>query len=346
MWTRLHLTVLHAEYRSELDAQLPEYKGSLLRGALGHSLKALSCVQPEDGEACAACSRPDRCAGGAMFDPVGPGPDGSEPHDRPAPFVLTPPGDRRVRFRAGDRLGLTLTLVGSGRVWLPWVIAALADLGWNGLGVERKPWSLAGLWSEGPVGVRTPIDVGSAGVGGRIPELAAAELVSALSRPDSGAARIHFLTPAYLQREKRLVTEVDGPLLLSRLFRRLGSLLEHYERWEPAGFDFRSLIDLSARIGVAEQRLDRLVIERYSNRQGRKHELSGLVGSVTLTDIPPEIWPYLVVGQRIHIGKGATFGQGHYLLEPLTVLSPSHPSPPTMMIQPGDEPRPIGLPIS
>ena len=322
MWALLRMTVLHAEYQAELDSRLPDFKGSLLRGALGHSLKELSCARLEEvaGEICAACLRPDRCAGGALFDPIGPGPERDAAHDRPVPFVLATPDDHRVAFRAGDRLGVSLTLIGSGRVWLPWIIAALADLGWKGLGAERQPWGLSGLWSEGPVGVRTPIEPGSLGVGVSVPELSARELVAALPIPKSGAAVLRFLSPAHLQREKRLVESIDGPLLMSRLLRRLGGLLEYYERWDPSGFDFRSLIDLAARARCLDSRLERRSLERYSSRQGTKHEMTGLVGRLTLAEVPPEIWPYLVLGQWTHIGKSASFGMGRYRLEPIENL--------------------------
>jgi len=340
MWTRLRLTVLHAEYRAELDGRLPNFKGSTLRGTLGHALKEVSCLEPGDGGACATCTRVDRCAAGALFDiPFGPGGQGG--HDRPAPFVLTLPADHRETFHAGARLGCTLTLVGAARIWYPWVIAALASLGWRGLGFERRPWSLTGLWNEGPVGVRTPVDIVARGIGCPIVELSGTDLVAAQPLPASGSVALRFLSPAHLQRDKRLIHALDGPTLLSRLLRRLGSLLEYYEAWSPQDFDFAALISLAAQVRFSNQRLEPIAIDRYSNRQDRKHPLTGLVGSVVLSEIPPELWPYLVLGQWTHIGKGSTFGLGKYTLEPISSplstkgasLDPSQPGalshPPT-----------------
>ena len=53
--------------------------------------------------------------------------------------------------------------------------------------------------------------------------------------------------------------------------------------------------------------------ERYSSRQEAKHPLSGLVGRALLTRIPEPLWPYLILGQWVHVGKGASFGQGRPL---------------------------------
>lgn len=317
MWDRLRLTVLHAQYRAELEGSLPEFKGSTFRGALGHALKDVACLERGGRAACEHCTRPDRCAAGALFDSTS-GSGFPSIHDRPAPFVVTPsgPGVRNDHFRVGDRLGFTLTLVGRGRVWHPWVIAALADMGWRGLGIERRPWSLAELHVEGPVGCRQRVDVASQGLGTPIPELTAADLVAALPFPDSARATLRFLTPAHLVRDKQLVRRLDGPTLFSRLLRRLGALLEAFEDWSPASYSFAPVLEEAAALRCTEQRLRINSLERYSERQGRKHPLTGLVGELVLADIPASLWPFLVVGQWIHVGKGSTFGMGKYILEP------------------------------
>jgi hypothetical protein len=54
------------------------------------------------------------------------------------------------------------------------------------------------------------------------------------------------------------------------------------------------------------------VWERYSNRLEGKHPLSGLVGHALLSNIPEPLWPYLILGQWVHVGKSASFGQGRY----------------------------------
>ena len=56
--------------------------------------------------------------------------------------------------------------------------------------------------------------------------------------------------------------------------------------------------------------------ERYSNRLESKHPLSGLVGRALLSDIPEPLWPYLILGQWVHVGKSASFGQGRYIVLP------------------------------
>ncbi len=54
---------------------------------------------------------------------------------------------------------------------------------------------------------------------------------------------------------------------------------------------------------------------RYSARQDRRMEWSGLVGTATYAGDLAPFWPYLVFGQWVHVGKGATFGLGAYRIE-------------------------------
>jgi hypothetical protein len=54
---------------------------------------------------------------------------------------------------------------------------------------------------------------------------------------------------------------------------------------------------------------------RYSARQDRRMEWAGLVGTATYAGDLRPFWPYLVFGQWVHVGKGATFGLGAYRLE-------------------------------
>jgi hypothetical protein len=141
MWRHLSLTVLQAEYRTERACELPEYLGSTLRGALGQELRAVSCIERDSP--CAVCRRPDRCASGALFDgPVADAtgslaePSGEERQrpttggdaggfDRPRPYILAPPPRLRGTYSPGETIRFGVTLVGRGRTWYPWVIAAL-----------------------------------------------------------------------------------------------------------------------------------------------------------------------------------------------------------------------------
>ena len=54
--------------------------------------------------------------------------------------------------------------------------------------------------------------------------------------------------------------------------------------------------------------------ERLSVQRGIKHPLAGLTGRALVTNIAEPLWPYLIVGQWVHVGKAASFGQGRYMV--------------------------------
>jgi hypothetical protein len=54
--------------------------------------------------------------------------------------------------------------------------------------------------------------------------------------------------------------------------------------------------------------------QRYSNRQRRHMPVAGVTGSWRLAGDLERLWPFLYLGQWLHIGKKTTFGLGHYQL--------------------------------
>ncbi len=300
----------------------------------------MSCV--EEGSLCAVCRRPDRCASGAMFDdqvmslpldregrgesplirPYGPpspprGEGLSLGFDRPRAYVLVPPPRRRGSYAAGETIRFGVTLVGRGRVWSPWVVAAMAGIGRRGIGVERQHWSLVRIGAVGADGGLVEIDPGTAGDGAVVPELSGAGII-ADGPPPTPQAIVALVTPADLQQKGRRLDRLDGPAFFRRLIRRIGTLVETYcpPSPEAGACDYRALADLADQVAVEDQQVAVQTWERYSNRQEAKHPLSGLVGQALFTHIPEPLWPYLILGQWVHVGKGASFGQGRYLVLP------------------------------
>jgi CRISPR-associated endoribonuclease Cas6 len=326
MWQYLSVTVLHAEYRTERACQLPEYLGSTFRGVLGQELRAVSCV--DTGSSCDVCRRPDICAAGALFDssmvgqaglPASPleAPVAAAGFDQPRPYILAPPSRNRGAYAPDESIRLGLTLVGRSRVWYPSVVAAMAGIGRRGLGAERRNLSLARICSVGPAGTQTTIDIETRGVNDRIPELDGSQIVAESPAPTCQAV-VAFITPADLKRKGQRIDRLDGPTFFRRLIRRIGTLVESYCSIpaDAGPCDFHVLGALADQVTVKEQDVSMQTWERYSNRLEGKHPLSGLVGRAMLSDIPEPLWPYLILGQWVHVGKSASFGQGRYIVLP------------------------------
>ena len=54
------------------------------------------------------------------------------------------------------------------------------------------------------------------------------------------------------------------------------------------------------------------------SRTRHRHDLSGFVGEITFRGNLREFWPFLVLGQYVHVGDNAVFGRGWYRIETAT----------------------------
>ena len=114
---RLHLTV-----RAEGPLQLPPYAGSMLRGAFGHALLALSPLPHTDGKPCALHASCPYCQ--LFAAPPLPGHSLQKFSHMPQPYVIEPPTGGAQRLQAGQPFGFGLVLVGKALGLLPTVLQA------------------------------------------------------------------------------------------------------------------------------------------------------------------------------------------------------------------------------
>ncbi|MEZ4661470.1 MAG: CRISPR system precrRNA processing endoribonuclease RAMP protein Cas6 [Caldilineaceae bacterium] len=123
---------------------------------------------------------------------------------------------------------------------------------------------------------------------------------------------LHFQTPTKLKHQGRFL-EGAPPfhVVVRSLMRRVSSLSYFHcgERWET---DFKGWIEQAERVAIVEAASHWVEHTRFSTRQQRHMKLSGVTGAVTYKgDVAPFI-PLLRLGELIHVGKGAVFGNGKY----------------------------------
>ena len=126
------------------DAVLPDFKGSMLRGAFGHALRKTVCVMTP-GTACGACMLRTQCAYTRIFETFidnTPPPFLKGIRTSPRPFVIHA-FDNRTRFNPGDSFTFTLTLIGKACDFHPYVIFAFTRAAESGFTKSRFPFKLA-----------------------------------------------------------------------------------------------------------------------------------------------------------------------------------------------------------
>jgi len=309
----LRLAIFRFTLEARETLHLPPFKGSTLRGGLGYVFKRSVCAQPQK-KRCDGCLLIENCAYAYLFETHPPSDSDALSTHRavPRPFVIEPPLDRRTEIPAGEKLSFRLVLIGRAVEHVPYFLIAARELGEAGLGRGRGEYTLRDVDSVHPLsGQEAPVYDGQALLGTGL-EVTAEQVEAWAERLPRDQLTIRFLTPARLKhRGKYARTSLDFHILTRALLRRLSSMAYFHcgEQWET---DYPGWVARAERVeaGGTDLRWGRW--ERYSGRQRRRIDMGGVVGDVTYAGDLAPFHPLLALGQWLHVGKGAVFGNGLY----------------------------------
>lgn len=273
--------------------RLPPYPGSLWRGALGKALRDLTCIT--GAAQCAGCPAIRGCGYGALFETrahAGAGGLAGQYAEVPHPYVISP---RTDSYSASESAILDLILIGEATRRRREVLDAAAKLRLNGVPLalrEMQPLAV-NAGKEASFAAETP-----------------------LPPPVPPRVRVILEHPLRLRRENRYLTpaEFDFATLFTTLTRRV-SMLHDLEATMPLTADYRELAVAARAASVSDARLEWFDWARYSARQRRRIPMGGIIGEFTLGGDLGPLWPWLWIGQWLHVGKGAVMGLGRYRLE-------------------------------
>ena len=298
--TRLHLTV-----RAEGPLQLPPYAGSMLRGAFGHALLALSPLPHTDGKPCALHANCPYCQ--LFAAPPLPGHSLQKFSHMPQPYVIEPPTGGAQRLQAGQTFGFGLVLIGKALGLLPTVLQAWQRALRTGLGAGHTPCTLVEVMDEN--GLQRLPD--------KREQLSNLKCQLPPSPALAGQATLHFHTPLRLQVQGKPVRagQLTARDVLVGLARRSQLLCDVHLGAAAPQLDFAALSTQAAAINLQGEGLRWFDWGRYSQRQQQEMQLGGLLGSVHLQGDLAPFAQLLHQGQWLHVGKNATMGLGGYRLE-------------------------------
>lgn len=300
-----------ARYRFDCVAQtpirLPDYAGSLLRGAFGRALRQVACITREKD--CAPCTLKRGCPYTAVFAPGKP----DQPHpllknsEIPAPYVIEPPAWGARIVGMGEPFSFHQVLIGRAVEHLPIVILAWRRAFAHGLGAGDGTAEMVAVTTEAGQIIYTPDDGRIAAHHAVLPAPTFHEPVTTIT--------LSFSTPLRLQQNGAALPPhrlTPRPLLLAAA-RRASLLAEFHASGAPP-------IDWKALAAAADALKDERHLEwrdwtRYSSRQKQAMTLGGAVGEWTLTGNLTQALPWLHLGQWLHVGKETVFGLGGYRLQ-------------------------------
>ena len=325
--------------RVQQSLTLPEYAGSLLRGQFGAALRDVACMTR--APACPGCSLIQTCPYTRIFE-APPPPKGAHAlqdfSQIPNAYVLEPPTPGARVLAADEDLVFHMVLIGHAAQQLALVVFALQRALAQGLTRERVHADLLRVELVDAHGTAEPVWTierpvlaeHTATLCANPSNLLAATagFTCASDQNESTSLSLHFYTPLRLQSQGQPlgVGQLTPRALIAAIARRTALLME-FHGGNPQAPGGHSTWGDAARHATADactltdtRELHWFDWTRYSSRQQQQMILGGVLGTWTLhgsVDTLSRLWPWLWVGQWLHVGKNATMGMGGYCLASL-----------------------------
>jgi hypothetical protein len=292
--TRYEITIQALE-----TIRLGPVKSSALRGGFGHSFKQKTCLNYSECKDKEYCPIGNGCPYGYVFE-TSPPPDSEALRsfsDVPRPFIFETAIDNKLTFRPGEKLTFDLILIGRANTYCQRFFDTFRLMGeQRGLGKTRGKYTLL---SMDPLASYDTATI--------------SEYVGTLSPTQ---IRLEFITPTQLKHRGRLLTQMpEFDVLVNKLVSRLSSL-SYFHCGERLEIDFRNYIDEAANVRIVDHRFSSKEWSRRSGRQNQRVDMGGVVGEVTYRGDLTDYLSLLALGELVHVGKGAVFGNGHYQISP------------------------------
>lgn len=297
----------HCKFTTE--ALLPEFKGSMLRGAFGHALKNVICALRR--HQCDNCLLAATCAYHFIFEVSkiipGTGPDRPRVAARPHPFVLIFPDSFQRSYGIDSTFDFGLILFGKANDYLPHIVYAVEQMGDGGLGKGAKQ----GQGRFKLVAVRSQEAIVYDGTSKILQQVLPPPCLELAGPPSEtiDAVKVKLLSPLRLKHHNQFQDSLPFHLLVRAALRRVSTLADAYGSGEPP-LDYSGLIKRAGQVQTAQSDCGWVDLKRFSNRQNCAMLMGGVQGSITYDGELAEFLPLLRYCEQTHLGKQTTFGLG------------------------------------
>jgi hypothetical protein len=304
-----------AKFRFHLHSRekiyLPHYKGSALRGGFGNIFKRTVCINYE--RECNKCVLQEKCVYSYIFET--PLPQKLKEKSKfkmqrpPHPYVFEPPFASQSEYAPGEEFIFNLILIGHGIEYLPYFIFIFEELGKRGIGKGRGKYELVRVDNEENEKI---YEAGKLSDNFKIKSfkdiINECDLTANINYQQ---VKIKFVTPIRIVLGGELTTELDFNLFVTNLLRRVSWLsIVHCDG--ELEFDYKRFIANTDGIKTKAINVEWYDWERYSSKQDTRMKLGGFLGNLTFEGDLKEFFPFIKLGEYIHIGKQTSFGLGKY----------------------------------
>ncbi|WP_188007125.1 CRISPR system precrRNA processing endoribonuclease RAMP protein Cas6 [Photobacterium damselae] len=284
---RFHLVKLHVTVQLQQASTLPDFKGSMWHGWLGHVLKAH-----------------DEHAFYILY----------HEHDQqqPKPYSICPSGDHKTMWQKGELIECELTLFGQACELAGVVADAILQSPQQahiGLGRDRTPYRVLAIASYTPQGLRAGLHTHTL-----------LDWLDTLPAPVALEQEVamNLMTPMRVKRHGQIMKQpiTEAVFWAQQCVRRLQLLSRFWVCDEPALFEAIQ-DELRLAQGVHSEGQAFTYFEdwqRYSLKQKEQLPFGGMKGHISFYGELYALLPFLKIGELLHIGGKTTFGLGKYQL--------------------------------
>ena len=317
-----YLTDLEFQLRFERELKVdPSSAGTMLRGAFGTALRRIVCL--DLNQKCIDCPTKESCAYQKIFSPITPVDSErlSKNRDMPRGFIFKPPLNADTSSPEKP-FSFRMILIGELIQWLPYIIVPFSELGRIGIGRERVPFTFERLLSRDFKGKQSR-EIYSAKDNLVRPGNIVSPSFEELTDIDNKSRRslaLTFLTPTLLMYNPDGGKGASKPMrmpefhvVLKRLRDRVNRLATAYCGTE-LNVDYKELGKKAESVKIVSVQGEWQERSRKT-RAGERQNLSGFVGFVTYEGDFEGFLPFLRLGEYLHVGKNAAFGNGWYRVE-------------------------------
>ena len=308
----LRIARLLFELRPTGPLHLPlEQRGNVLRGAFGRVFQRAVC--DPDCPGARSCTRRDSCAYARLFEPRWE--EGAQfgAEDAPRPFVFRPSLNSDPDFGPHRPLLFELRLFGeaiSAAEHFVHAFQLLADTGLADRSVHLESVDMIDWMGQPHVSLVREVHTA------HVP----APLVLSLEQPcaapvlTASTVAVDFATPTWLRENGRDLRVPTFTGLVQRVRDRTSTLCQIYGKCEWQA-DFRAISNAAARATTVDWEGGWAQHHRTSTRTGQRMPMAGFRGTVVFSGVDQRLWPLLLIGQEIHVGRHTAWGHGWYRVQ-------------------------------
>lgn len=297
--SKLKFVKLCVSLKAKEDCMLPEFTGSLLRGSFGHALKKSFCE--EEARLCGSCGGSNLCGYFQIFESQDDSFKKIGYHYKPHPYIITP--SLKNQFKVGDILQFEITLFGDSTKYLSYLIPAFKSMGTTGLGKDRKEFILLKVKDSLSGNLIYENDMQ---LDNQLKELSIQDYAQKSTfEPNQSSFTIKFLTPGRFAENGRVLKTIPGKMLMESIIRRYTTMHSFYGELSKEDTYLKNLD-----IHISANQISFKKWNRYSNRQERKVQQSGILGIYDISNITEKIFYLFKTMEILHIGKNTSFGLG------------------------------------